>query len=137
MDCVPQNGSGCVLVAGLGHESQTWWTGNEMIGSIRPEVASGQREAIRVVHRKHVDVAVVNRELADGDGFVLVSLLKELLPGLMVILTGRGREPDEEIEAYASGASLYLPLPVDAREMAQVITSCLSRAGRVPSGSLV
>ena len=128
MSFVPKNGAARVLVAGLGNGPLDWWSGRN---PIRPVIAQGQAEAMRVARQEEIDVAVVNWELADGDGMILVSLLKELSPHLMVIVTGKGQEPDEELEAYASGASLYLPQPLDAAELARVIATCLNRTDRL------
>jgi DNA-binding NarL/FixJ family response regulator len=119
-----------LLLAGLGRELFARLTGQEHLGSIRSIVAAGQRDAVQAAHRFHPRVAVVNRQLSDGDGLRLTSLLKEITPDLTVIATGEGREAREEVEAYASGASLYLPQPLDAELLAQVIVSCLERAGR-------
>ena len=128
MNFVPKNGAARVLVAGLGNGPLGWWNGH---GPMRPAFAQGQAEAMRVARKEEIDVAVVNWELTDGDGMILVSLLKELSPHLMVIVTGKGQEPDEELEAYASGASLYLPQPLDAAELARVIATCLNRTDRL------
>ncbi len=128
MNFAPNDGAVRVLVAGLGDGPLDWWNGH---GPIRPAIAQGQAEALRVARQEEIDVAVVNWELADGDGMILVSLLKELSPHLMVIVTGKGQEPDEELEAYASGASLYLPQPLDATELARVIATCLNRTDRL------
>ena len=128
MSFAPKDGAVRVLVAGLGNGPLDWWNGH---GPIRPAIAQGQAEALRVARQEEIDVAVVNWELADGDGMILVSLLKELSPHLMVIVTGKGQEPDEELEAYASGASLYLPQPLDAAELARVIATCLNRTDKL------
>lgn len=119
-----------LLLAGLGCDVLARLTGQEQLSSIRPIVAAGQRDAVHAARRCHPMVAVVNRQLSDGDGLRLTSLLKEITPELTVIATGAGREAREEVEAYASGASLYLPQPLDAELLAQVIVSCLERAGR-------
>ena len=119
-----------LLLAGLGGELLARLTGQEHLSSIRPIVTAGQQDAVQAAHRCHPRVAVVNRQLSDGDGLRLTSLLKEITPDLTVIATGEGREAREEVEAYASGASLYLPQPLDAELLAQVIVSCLERAGR-------
>jgi DNA-binding NtrC family response regulator len=119
-----------LLLAGLESDLLTCLTGRERLNSIRLIVAAGQRDAVRAAHRCRPRVAVVNRQLSDGDGLRLTSLLKEITPDLTVIATGEGRDAREEVEAYASGASLYLPQPLDAELLAQVIVSCLERAGQ-------
>lgn len=128
MSFAPNDGAVRVLVAGLGNGPLDWWKGHS---PIRPAIAQGQAEAMRVARQEEIDVAVVNWKLADGDGMILVSLLKELSPHLMVIVTGKGQEPGEELEAYASGASLFLPQPLDAAELARVIATCLNRTDRL------
>jgi DNA-binding response OmpR family regulator len=119
-----------LLLAGLGSDLLARLTGRELLSSIRLIVAAGQRDAVRAAHRSRPRVAVVNRQLFDGDGLRLTSLLKEITPDLTVIATGEGREAREEVEAYSSGASLYLPQPLDAELLARVIVSCLERAGQ-------
>lgn len=125
-----------LLLAGLEQDLLARWAGREFLSSIRLLFAAGQQQAIQVAHRGRLGLAVVNRQLADGDGLRLTSLLKEITPDLTVIVTGAGDDPAEEVQAYASGASLYLPHPVDDGLLAQVIVSCLDRASKPPKATI-
>ena len=127
MDHSPREGLGGLLIAGLQPELLDDLRGLECLGSIRSEFAAGQQEALRIAHCGDLDVAVVNRMLSDGDGLTVTSLLKEIVPDLLVIVTGEGCDRQEELRAYASGASLYLPHPIHAGHLAQIIVSCMHR----------
>ena len=127
MDDPWKEGQVGLLMAGLERSVFSGPAVRDDFSSVQTIFAAGQQEAIGVAHRRRLALAVVNRELADGDGLRLTSLLKEITPDLRVIVTGTGCDPEEEVEAYASGASLYLPHPVDASLLAQVIESCLER----------
>ena len=125
-----KDGRGGLLIAGLKQDFFSHQCDRANLSSIGSIFAAGQQQALQAARRRRLALAVVNRELADGDGLRLTSLLKEIAPDLRVIVTGAGCDPEEELEAYASGASLYLPHPVDDSLLAQVIVSCLDQASK-------
>jgi len=136
MDYPAEDDRSGLLIAGLERRLVDRWAGQEDVSSIRSVFAVGQQEAIQAAHRGRLELAVVNRLLPDGDGLTLTSLLKEILPDLTVIVTGEGCDREEEVKVYASGASLYLPHPVDAGLLGRVIESCLKRASREPGAKI-
>jgi DNA-binding NarL/FixJ family response regulator len=136
MDCPAEDDRKGLLIAGLERRLLGRWAGQESVSSIRSVFAAGQQEAIQAAHRGRWELAVVNRRLPDGDGLTLTSLLKEILPDLTVIVTGEGCDREEEVKVYASGASLYLPYPVDAGLLVRVIDSCLRKTSRGPRAKI-
>jgi len=83
--------------------------------------AAGQSAAQEVVRQHHVDAAVVDFSLADGDGFGVLRVLKaydSFLP--VVLLTGHGTI-DLAVRAIKEGADQFLTKPVELPALLVVI----------------
>jgi len=90
------------------------------------EAASG-RQARERLHGDEIDLVVLDLGLPDEDG---LGLLRELRGGTnvpVVVVTGRGEEPDR-IVGLELGADDYLVKPFSQRELVARITAVLRRA---------
>jgi two-component system, OmpR family, response regulator len=71
-------------------------------------------------------VAVVDIDLPDQSGYVLVEYIRANTDMKVIILTARDAI-DERIKGYDSGADIYLVKPINCRELATAITSLTQR----------
>ena len=90
--------------------------------------ARSAAEAIRAVRDRDFDAAVVDLKMEDMDGIELLKILRQMLPGIKVImLTGHGSERAAR-DGLALGAYDYLMKPVDLDVLVARITAALGRA---------
>jgi two-component system response regulator FixJ len=72
------------------------------------------------------DCVVLDLHMPDLDGFAVQARLMEMGIGLpVVVITGRDSAESRE-RALASGASAYLPKPVDGQTLLDAITTAIS-----------
>jgi DNA-binding response OmpR family regulator len=85
-------------------------------------------EAIRALRDRDFDLAVVDLKMEDIDGIELLKILRQMLPGLKVImLTGHGSERAAR-DGLSQGAFDYLMKPVDLELLVARIHAALQRA---------
>jgi len=85
-------------------------------------------EAIRALRDRDFEVAVVDLKMEDIDGIELLKILRQMLPGLKVImLTGHGSERAAR-EGLSQGAFDYLMKPVDLELLVARINAALRPA---------
>ena len=84
-------------------------------------------EAIRALRDRDFEVAVVDLKMEDIDGIELLKILRQMLPGLKVImLTGHGSERAAR-DGLSQGAFDYLMKPVDLELLVARIHAALQR----------
>lgn len=84
-------------------------------------------EAIRALRDRDYDLAVVDLKMEDIDGIELLKILRQMLPGLKVImLTGHGSERAAR-DGLSQGAFDYLMKPVDLELLVERIHAALQR----------
>jgi DNA-binding response OmpR family regulator len=84
-------------------------------------------EAIRALRDRDYDLAVVDLKMEDIDGIELLKILRQMLPGLKVImLTGHGSERAAR-DGLSQGAFDYLMKPVDLKLLVERIHAALQR----------
>jgi len=84
-------------------------------------------EAIRALRDRDYDLAVVDLKMEDIDGIELLKILRQMLPGLKVImLTGHGSERAAR-DGLSQGAFDYLMKPVDLELLVARIHAALQR----------
>lgn len=84
-------------------------------------------EAIRALRDRDFDLAVVDLKMEDIDGIELLKILRQMLPGLKVImLTGHGSERAAR-DGLSQGAFDYLMKPVDLELLVARIHAALQR----------
>jgi DNA-binding NarL/FixJ family response regulator len=107
------------------------------LNSFRLLLSTGQYGALQLASRLRPAVAVVNVDRDVGREARLVALLREVLPGLLVIATSEQLSPQTEAQAYARGATLCLPEPLDVSLLTRVIDASLRRRKGVYSAPAV
>ena len=102
------------------------WLGVEILGFADYEVldAGSVREAIDVLLDNEVDAAVLDRQLPDGDGLMLVGH-PALAQARILVLTVRAEEEDFR-RAYEMGAHDYHVKPFDPNCLLAAIDRLLS-----------
>ena len=98
------------------------------LSSFRLIVSTGEYGALQLADRLRPAVAVVCVNQRGGKDGKLISLLKEILPELVVVATCDAAGPQTEAIAYARGATLYLPPPLDPGLLARVIHASLTKS---------
>ncbi|MFV2070808.1 MAG: sigma-54-dependent transcriptional regulator [Pirellulales bacterium] len=91
------------------------------------ETAGGYQQAMSVIGRKTFDLALVDIRLRDGDGFDVLSELRESRPETTVILiTGFG-SVDTAVEAVRAGAFDLLTKPLIDDELQMAIERAMAQ----------
>lgn len=92
------------------------------------ELAESVAEARELVARTSFDVALVDIQLEDGDGFHLCREIRERSPRTDVILiTGSHSEPDEKLfRSLEEGAFYFLLKPFERRVLRALVDRCLA-----------
>ena len=103
------------------------------LSSFRLLLSTGQYGALQLASRLRPVLAVVNVDRDVGSDGRLIALLREVLPGLLVIATSDLLSPRTEAQAYARGATLCLPQPLDVGLLTRVIDASLKRRKGVHS----
>jgi len=96
-------------------------------------------EAMRLVTRFRLGLAVVDVELADMPGGDLVRKLRAIEPGLPIVMTSSDYSPATEVESRQLGIVQYLHKPIDLQRLERVVSRIFSpeaeTAGRVTVAS--
>jgi two-component system invasion response regulator UvrY len=74
---------------------------------VQGEAADG-REAIRLVHKKQPDVAVIDISMPDMDGLEVIRQLQHYYPDLPILILTMHEEEQYVVRAIAAGARGYL-----------------------------
>jgi DNA-binding response OmpR family regulator len=77
------------------------------------------------------DVAVLDVNLPDADGYSIARFLSERTNLGIVFMTGRGRK-DDRIAGFRCGADLYFVKPVSAQELSLAIANLARRLRAAP-----
>lgn len=90
---------------------------------------SGQRRALELAEEQNFDLALLDISLADGNGFVVCSALKQLRDIPVIFLTASGDE-HSIVTGLDMGADDYVSKPFRPRELVSRIRSVLRRTGK-------
>jgi DNA-binding NtrC family response regulator len=89
--------------------------------------ASGCGEALRILASERFDVVLLDLQLADGEAFDLLPVLRSLDPTLPVfIITGHGTI-DAAVRAVKQGAEDFLTKPVTQAHVNHIVAKAISR----------
>ena len=99
-------------------------------------VANGL-EALRLVQRYRLGLAIVDVGLLDMTGCDLVRRLRSIAPDLPVVMTTGDYRPTTEVEARQLGIVQYLHKPVDLERLDKVVVRVFPGEGDATSKSSV
>lgn len=97
------------------------------------EAGSG-RQTVEAFLKWHVDVCLVHRALADGDGFALLPIVRDLARHVRIVAVSDAGGDDVEMQARSTGVVFYGVEPVDARMLLVAIESAVRRPAQVQAG---
>ena len=86
------------------------------------------REAIETIEH---EVVLLDRQLGDGDGIALISLIRKRRPNLPVIVVSAMGSPDDRVQGLDLGADDYLAKPFLVEELVARIRAVLRRPASV------
>jgi len=90
--------------------------------------ASGYREAIEHLN-SHVDLAITDHNLPDGDGFEVIKAFRKINPTIpFIMITGNGNESIEKI-ALKFRVADYIEKPLRIKHLGQRISEILCLKG--------
>lgn len=101
-DCLRRRESGCVV-----------------------ETAGTGAGAIDAVHRRRPDLVLLDVGLPDLSGLDVLRLIRQLNPGLPVIIITGARDPRAAAEAMQSGAFALIPKPFNAIYVENLVEAAL------------
>jgi two-component system, OmpR family, KDP operon response regulator KdpE len=98
--------------------------------------AANMEEGLDVAALSHVDAAIVDLLLPDGDGIELARRLREWSSMPIIVLSAVGEE-DEKVRALRSGADDYVTKPFGPQELVARLEAVLRRTSPEPEASVV
>jgi two-component system response regulator PhoP len=79
--------------------------------------AANGNEAIDILNKNDIDIAIMDIKMPRMDGIETMRKLKEINPGLRILVTSGYKSVETAKEAVAAGASDYMVKPFDMREL--------------------
>src|SRR5580692_6127558 len=96
------------------------------------EIAGDGHEALRLFHRVHPDIVLLDVMLPDQSGIELCQQMRALKPVPIIMVTARDSEVDVVL-GLELGASDYVPKPFRLRELVARMRAVLRRGAGPPS----
>lgn len=91
-------------------------------------VASDGEEALAVMERESVDLAVLDIMMPRMDGYELTALLRKANNELPILMVTAKQLPEDRKQGYLVGTDDYMTKPIDEEEMLLRIKALLRRA---------
>ena len=98
--------------------------------------AASFEEGLDVAAVSHVDAAIVDLLLPDGDGVELCRRLREWSSMPIIVLSALSEE-DEKVRAFSAGADDYVTKPFGPRELVARLEAVLRRTSQEPAENMV
>ena len=97
-------------------------------GGYRTITATGANDALALVEERHPDLVVTDLSMPGGDGFSLITSIRELRATPIIVISVRGREQDK-VRALDLGADDYVVKPFSVAEVLARVRAQLRRSG--------
>ena len=106
-----------------------------IVADIPSAAGSLDADMLQTLHNKDPELVVADFADDPVSSLRLVRVLSEARPSRAVIGAGPELAPELLLEAMRSGISEYLPVPVDARELAETFRRVARKLGRKANGA--
>lgn len=83
-------------------------------------------DALRLARSGVLDAAIVDVSLEDMAGYALAARLREIDPGLPILMTAGDYSPEVEVRARQLGVLYYAHKPADSRALESVVAKALT-----------
>lgn len=94
--------------------------------------AGDGRKALEILFTQHIDLALLDVNMPEADGFKVLAIMEKECPGIpAIMLTARGEETDR-IKGLQLGADDYVVKPFSILELMARITAVLRRSPERP-----
>jgi DNA-binding response OmpR family regulator len=90
-------------------------------------------DAVRLLGRLRLGLAVIDVDLLDMSGFDLVRKLRVTEPVLPIVMTTADYSPATEVQARQLGIVQYLHKPIDLQRLDRVVTRIFAPEGEAPT----
>ena len=97
-------------------------------GGYRTITAGGANDALALVEERQPDLVVTDLSMPGGDGFSLITSIRELRATPIIVISVRGREQDK-VRALDLGADDYVVKPFSVAEVLARVRAQLRRSG--------
>ncbi len=84
-------------------------------------------EALWLLERTLVDLAILDLEMPGGGGLSVLQQVRVHKPGLAVLMVTGSLTRESLLRAYAAGANGFLPMPVSVAMLKQVMVEVLTK----------
>lgn len=91
-------------------------------------LAENGREALDIIDRTHIDLAVVDVMMPELDGYSLTKTLRDADSRIPILMVSAKQLPDDKIRGFIAGTDDYMTKPVDGEELLFRIKALLRRA---------
>ncbi len=93
--------------------------------------------AFEALKARDYPLMLLDRRLPDGDGVSAIPRIRQLRPGIRVMLVTALKSMDEKVDGLDAGADDYLTKPFDTEELLARMRASLRRPGAVPPPPVV
>ena len=90
--------------------------------------AQNGEEALEVMDREHIDLAVLDIMMPKMDGYEFTKLLREGRNNLPVLMVSARQLPEDKRKGFLAGTDDYMTKPIDEEEMLLRVKALLRRA---------
>ena len=94
-------------------------------------------EALEIMDKEHVDLAVIDIMMPRMDGYELTRELREFNPTLPILMVSAKQLPEDKHRGFLAGTDDYITKPIDNDEMVLRIKALLRRAQIVNDRKIV
>jgi DNA-binding response OmpR family regulator len=98
----------------------------------RVDLATTVHEASGMLARQHYDSVVLDIELPDTDGYVLLAEIRRRPTHLPVVMLTARSGPEQVVKGLGAGADDYVAKPFDMGELVARVLAVMRRAGQQP-----